>query len=341
MVRRNQFIFLLVLLILLSSCTNIQKHKYKYYNGEDENQIVTPLKQKVNNIINLMAVENWSEVYSHFAPLTKNELTEEDFSNQVDFLMNEFGVIKDVQILEFHFTYVSETDLKKRGNSYRMLSGKSEHLTNPVQLIYYTSGNNVIILGECDIKDSDLKCWLTLSFNHFESKWRLISFNLNTKIAKGHDGNWFLEKAIELENSNQNRSAYLYKLLGAKLSAPYYPVMVPIDANNIIVSFPKGAPDDFPTPNSLKKITWVINDNEYQISNITVISGPDLLTVDIIYFSDLIDLDNEEARIERSNIFDYVVKTYPEYKHNFDGVYISSYKSIGEGFRDYFEFKVD
>lgn len=336
--RINKIVIICFCLIILTSCVKVTKHNYRFYKPTDENPTVNSIMQKVNQLIDDMSNENWDNVYSNFSSISKQNISKDVFSNQADYLKNQFGVIVDTDILEIHWANVTSGNLKGKPNGYSMLSGKSEYLSNPVQLLFVNPGDNAIVLCETKIQDSNLICWLTLTLTKNEEDWELNGFNLNTNIAKGHSGEWFIEKANELEGKNQLKSAYLYKYLGAQISSPFYPVIVPINSSNLLISLSQRIPKDFPSQNLRKTVKWNVNEKTFIISNISFISGPELLALDVTYYTELKNIDSVEAQQERKEIFEYIIQDFPEYKENFDGVYVGSSLKSGQGFRDYFEF---
>jgi hypothetical protein len=328
----------LFFIILFIGCVKIINHNYQYYKPTDENPAVKSIMLKVNQLIDDMSNENWDNVYSNFTPIAKQNVSEDDFFIQADNLKNELGVIVDTDVLEIHWANVTEENLKAKPNGYTMFSGKSKYLSNPVKLMFLNPGDNAIVLCETKIRDSNLICWLTLILTKNDKVWGLNGFNLNTNIADGQQGEWFIEKAEELEDRDQLNSAFIYKYIGAQISSPFYPFIVPINSNNLFISLSIKTPKDFPSQNKNKTVIWNINNNEFEITNISFISGPDFISVDISYKTGLKNAESDEAKQERKDIFDYVVKNFPEYEENFDGVYLCSILGSGQAFRKYFEF---
>ena len=63
-----------------------------------------------------------------------------------------------------------------------------------------------------------------------------------------------------------------------------------------------------------------------------------LLWLEVRYDSLLDDIFSKEAESERRRVHDYVIKTFPEYRDAFGGIYIGSVNEEGNGNREGFPF---
>lgn len=282
--------------------------------------------------------DRWSDLHKRMTESARANLSEGQLAAECEMLTTRFGFSAEVEILEIQFVEFPERPANAPPMAMTTIEGRSSILPNPVHLASPVSGQVALVLGKSTSKGPGLKSWITVVLQRVNGEWGLVTLHMNNCEANKHDGTWFMNRAEEFQQKGMRRAEFLYRNFGAQLLIPSPFIVVRSAAQQLEHSAKAEAPPNMPFPSARPSETWQTDDGRgFVIESVSIASAPSFLALEIRYKSQK-EMQAPQAKAEREALYHHVLKRFPEYEVAFDGVFIGSVSSSGNGFRDYFPF---
>lgn len=295
------------------------------------------IRIEVEQIAQNIANGTWSGIYEISVTEIKSGLSADQFISYWQQYAKSKAGIENIEIVEIFVADLEDQHLM--GSAYSIPPiVPSEVLPPAVSLSSPIVGHQAFILCKAVSDNRTLPTWISIILKRQEARWHFVQLLLSPAEVGGHGGKWFWEKARQFETNGQNRNAYFYSRIAHELLVPSAAI-VPIAASDIQLYLQYQEPQNLPFPGLRPAEKWKISDElTVSVEYVgTVMSGV-MLWLEVRYQTALANVESENAKFERKQVYEYVVRNFPEYEFAFGGIYVGSVQESGRGNRDGFPF---
>jgi len=324
----------LVVIVWLS--VGFVTYDYEYIGDGTDSPLGQEVLASANKIAQFITDKSWLDLHAASAAEFRAESSRDEFISQWQQLSRSVFGIQEVRIVEMYVVNLREAHLI--ASAYKMPMVPSKVLPPAVSLSSPFLGRQAFVLCKSMTDNGEVSTWLTLILKQEDADWRLLQFFISPAMIAGHDGHWFWQKSKEFERAGKIRNALFYNDIASQLLTPSTAIDS-ISAGEVRNEFKDRTRINMPYPGQRPAENWQINNNlTVSVHYVGFVSTGVLLWLDVRYQTMLDDIESEKAKSERQQIHEYVVRTFPEYKDAFGGIYIGSVQEGGRGSRDGFPF---
>lgn len=306
--------------------------QYEYLGDGTGSPLGQEILEAADELTQYIENESWHDLYAVSAAESRKE-SQNAFISHWQKLARGVDGFEEVEILEIHV--VTLTDSHIVGSGYHMRPVLSEVLPPAVALTSPVGGRQAFVLCKGMTDGGKWPTWLTLTLKQEDENWRLLEFFHSPAIVAGHDGQWFWQKAQGFESEGQHRNAYFYGVYAYMLLTPST-AFASVSGGEINSQIKDRSPLNLPFPEQRPAEDWPIADDlTVKVFFVRPVANGTLLWLEFRYRTLLDDLESNEAKSERKQVYEYVVTNFPEYQDAFGGIYIGSThggRGFGEGF---------